>query len=72
MIPNSRLIPLGQLAGRLSELDLTRLVVVYGRGDQQASIAANILLNAGYNQVKVLRGGINSWAAEIDRSQFQY
>ncbi len=72
VIPNSRLIPLGQLAGRLSELDLARLVVVYGRGDQQASIAANILLNAGYNQVKVLRGGVNAWAAEIDRSQFQY
>lgn len=71
-IPNSRLIPLGQLSNKLSELDSRRLIVIYSHEEEQAAAAAMILLNAGYSNVMVLRGGINAWAAAIDPSMYQY
>ena len=72
VIPNSRLLPLSQLSGHLSELDSSRQVILYSRGNDQAAAAAKLLLDSGFTNVKVLQGGINAWAARIDPSLFQY
>jgi adenylyltransferase/sulfurtransferase len=72
VINNSRLIPLGQLAGRLSELDSRRLIVLYSREEKLAAAGAKILLDADYTNVKVLRGGINAWTRQIDPTMYQY
>ena len=71
-IEGSRLIPLGQLSNRLSEVDSRQLIVLYSRENVQAAAAAEILLNAGYSHLRVLRGGINAWAHQIDTSLYQY
>ncbi len=71
-IKNARLIPLGQLSTRLTELDNLRPIVLFSREDQQSAYGAQILLNAGFRDVKVLRGGINAWARQIDKTIFQY
>jgi rhodanese-related sulfurtransferase len=71
-IKNSRLIPLGQLSNRLSELDPQRVIVLYSREDKQSTLGVKILLDAGFSNVKVLRGGINAWSREIDPTLYQY
>ncbi len=71
-IKNSRLIPLSQLSTRLTELDTLRPIVLFSREEELSVRGAQILLSAGFRDVKVLRGGINAWARQVDKSIFQY
>ena len=61
-------IPLGQLAGRLSELDSAQDYVVMCRSGMRSAQALELLTSAGFRRVKNLRGGINAWAREVDSS----
>lgn len=65
-------IPLDDLPERLSELDLTAPIVIFCRNDQRSRLAAQMLQRFGFTRVKVLKGGINAWAQEIDPSVPQY
>lgn len=67
-LEGASLIPLGQLASRLSELDKTQEIVVICQLGRRAATALDILLSAGFNKVKILQGGINAWAQEVDPS----
>lgn len=58
-IPGSAHIPLGQLRERMSELDPGSLVVVYCAVGVRAYNAARILMQNGFEQVKVLEGGLS-------------
>ncbi len=62
------LIPLGQLAGRLSELDSADELVVFCKGGTRSARALELLRSAGFRKVKNLKGGINAWAREVDHS----
>ncbi|MBN2550850.1 MAG: molybdopterin-synthase adenylyltransferase MoeB [Anaerolineales bacterium] len=65
-IPGSTLIPLGQLAARLSELDSAEEMAVFCRAGTRSRRALELLLSAGFCKVKHLKGGINAWAKEVD------
>jgi len=65
-LPNARNIPLGQLAARLSELDSADDMVVFCKGGTRSARALELLVSAGFKKVKNLKGGINSWAKEVD------
>lgn len=67
-LPNAHLIPLGQLASRLSELDTAQEMVVFCKSGTRSTRALELLLSAGFRRVKNLKGGINAWAKEIDPS----
>jgi adenylyltransferase/sulfurtransferase len=67
-IEASTLIPLGQLAGRLSELSSALEVVLVCRAGTRSRRALEIMHNAGFKQVKNLKGGINAWARDVDPS----
>jgi len=67
-LEGARLIPLGQLASRLSELDTTQEMVVFCKAGTRSARALELLLSAGFRKVKNLKGGINAWAAEVDPS----
>ena len=60
------LIPLGQLAARLSELDSAEEMVVFCKGGTRSARALELLASAGFRKVKNLKGGINAWAREVD------
>jgi adenylyltransferase/sulfurtransferase len=60
------LIPLGQLAGRLSELDSAQEMVVFCKSGSRSARALELLVSAGFRKVKNLKGGINAWAREVD------
>jgi adenylyltransferase/sulfurtransferase len=67
-LPDSQLIPLGQLAARLSELDTADELVVFCKGGTRSARALELLVSAGFRKVKNLKGGINAWAREVDPS----
>ncbi len=68
-IPGSVGIPLGQLPGRLDELDRSQTVVVHCKSGYRSSIAASLLQRSGFREVGNLTGGFDAWrAAEGRRS----
>lgn len=71
-LPGESLIPLGQLASRLSELDSVKEMVVFCKGGTRSARALELLVSAGFKKVKNLKGGINAWAREIDPSLPEY
>ncbi|MFM8321087.1 MAG: molybdopterin-synthase adenylyltransferase MoeB [Chloroflexota bacterium] len=71
-IDGAALIPLGQLAQRLSELDSADEIVVFCKAGTRSARALELLLAAGFRKVKNLQGGINAWAAQVDPEQPVY
>jgi sulfur-carrier protein adenylyltransferase/sulfurtransferase len=67
-IEGADLIPLGQLAGRLSELDSAQEIVLFCKSGTRSTRALELLASAGFRRVKNLKGGINAWAKEVDPS----
>jgi molybdopterin/thiamine biosynthesis adenylyltransferase/rhodanese-related sulfurtransferase len=67
-LEGSDLIPLGQLAARLSELDSAEEMVVFCKSGTRSARALELLTSAGFRKIKNLKGGINSWAREVDPS----
>ncbi|MEZ8221302.1 adenylyltransferase and sulfurtransferase [Candidatus Fervidibacteria bacterium JGI MDM2 JNZ-1-D12] len=65
-------IPVDDLPERANELDLTTDIVIFCRNDMRSRLAAQMLKRLGFTRVKVLKGGINAWAQEIDPSVPQY
>ena len=66
------LIPLGQLASRLSELDSAQEMVLFCKSGSRSTRGLELLVSAGFRKVKNLKGGINAWAREVDRSLPEY
>jgi len=67
-LDGSELIPLGQFASRLSELDSAQEIVIYCKSGTRSTRALEILVSAGFKKVKNLKHGINAWALEVDPS----
>jgi glyoxylase-like metal-dependent hydrolase (beta-lactamase superfamily II)/rhodanese-related sulfurtransferase len=63
-ISGSVRIPVGQLPGRLDELDATAPTVVFCAGGYRSSVAASVLREAGFADVSDLIGGFGAWAED--------
>lgn len=68
----ARLIPLGELADRLSELEQVGDIVVHCKGGTRSAKALRQLQAAGFTRVWNLKGGILAWADEVDPSVPKY
>jgi rhodanese-related sulfurtransferase/rubrerythrin len=64
-MPGSRLIPVGELHQRLDELDRTKPAIVYCRAGVRGANAAGVLLNAGFDDVWNMSGGILAWEGTV-------
>lgn len=64
--PDAKLIPLGQLSSRLSEIATykDKPIVVMCRSGRRSAQAVSLLKEAGYTQVSNVKGGIQSWESE--------
>ena len=71
-LPGCVLIPSGELARRLNELDRTMPIVVYCRTGGRSARAATLLRRHGFAEVSNLNGGILAWADQVDRSMPRY
>jgi len=67
-LEGSELIPLGQFAARLNELDSAEELVIFCKAGTRSTRALEILASAGFKKVKNLKGGINAWAIDVDPS----
>jgi hydroxyacylglutathione hydrolase len=54
-------IPVGQLNGRLDELDPHAPTVVFCAGGYRSSVAASLLRQAGFDDVSDIVGGYGAW-----------
>ena len=71
-LPGEQLIPLGQLASRLPELNCAEEIVLFCRTGTRSRRALELLVSAGFRKVKNLKGGINAWAREVDPKVPEY
>lgn len=71
-LPGALNIPFGQLAGRLDEISRDQEIILLCRSGVRSARAVGILLSAGFQQVKNLKGGLNAWARIVDPDMFQY
>jgi rhodanese-related sulfurtransferase len=62
-VPGTTLIPLGELQSRVSELPKDKEIVVICRSGNRSQQGRDILLNAGFDQVTSVAGGVNAWKA---------
>ena len=67
-IPNAITIPVGQLPGRLGELDATKPTVVYCAGGYRSSVAASLLRQNGFADVSDILGGYGAWDEAIQNA----
>jgi molybdopterin/thiamine biosynthesis adenylyltransferase/rhodanese-related sulfurtransferase/molybdopterin converting factor small subunit len=65
-IPGAQLIPLGQLAGRLSELDKNADVVAHCKTGGRSQKAVDLLKQNGFQHVRNMTGGILAWSDKVD------
>ena len=47
-------------------------LVLYCKGQSKSAAAFRRLRELGFTKVKVLRGGIDAWAAEVDKGMTRY
>ena len=62
-LPNALNLPVGTLPGRLKEIEVSdeQPIVLVCRTDKRSAKAAIILHEAGFRDVRVLRGGMERW-----------
>ena len=71
-IPDSTLIPLGDLPQRLTELEGRDDMVVHCKSGVRSAKAVKLLREAGFSKAKNLRGGILAWIDRVDPSLPKY
>jgi len=71
-IPGSKLIPLGQLPSRMSELDSADEIILQCKSGARSARALRLLQEAGFSKLANVEGGITAWAEQIDPSVPKY
>ncbi|MEJ7847299.1 MAG: molybdopterin-synthase adenylyltransferase MoeB [Pyrinomonadaceae bacterium] len=72
-IPNTKLIPLGQIIARSQEIDPEHTAVIHCKGGVRSAKAIESLRETGYKGRLVnLKGGIGAWSDEVDPSVPRY
>jgi molybdopterin/thiamine biosynthesis adenylyltransferase/rhodanese-related sulfurtransferase len=71
-IPSAKLLPLGQLPSRMSELDSADEIVLLCKNGARSARALHMLREAGFAKLANVRGGIEAWAEQVDPSVPKY
>lgn len=71
-LPDAILIPMGELAARVAELDRDAETVVICHHGVRSFHAARFLETAGFRDVVNLSGGVAAWADEVDPAMARY
>jgi sulfur-carrier protein adenylyltransferase/sulfurtransferase len=71
-LPGAESIPFHRLPEQMSRLDPNQELVVFCHIGLLSTYAVRILQEAGFQNVKNLRGGINAWAKEVDPQVLRY
>ena len=71
-IDGAKLIPLGQIAERVNELQRERSIVVHCHSGRRSAEAVRLLQQRGFANVYNLEGGIDAWSEQIDSNVPKY
>ena len=71
-IEGAKLVPLGDLPNRVSELDSADEIVAYCHTGMRSARATDFLRGIGYKKVRNLEGGVEAWSTEVDPSLPRY
>jgi molybdopterin/thiamine biosynthesis adenylyltransferase/rhodanese-related sulfurtransferase len=71
-IDGAKLIPLGEIADRVSELQRERPIVIHCHSGQRSAEAVRLLQQRGFANVYNLEGGIDAWSDQIDPNVPKY
>jgi adenylyltransferase/sulfurtransferase len=71
-LPGARHIPLGDVPQRMNELDTADDIVVYCHHGMRSAKAIGFLKKMGFEKLKTLAGGNDSWAANVDQDMPRY
>ncbi len=71
-LPEAKLFPKSEMAGRIHELDSAREYLVYCHHGIRSKDALEFLKQSGFKKVKHLAGGIHAWATDVDPSMPTY
>ena len=72
-IPNTKLIPLGEIVNRVNEIDANRTAIFHCKGGVRSAKAIENLKNAGFTGRLInLKGGITAWSDEVDATVAKY
>ncbi|GAB3810513.1 adenylyltransferase/sulfurtransferase MoeZ [Tessaracoccus terricola] len=71
-IDGARLLPLGRFISGDVELDADRPVIIHCRTDVRSRQARDLLVAAGHPSVRVVRGGVLAWVAEVEPDKATY
>jgi molybdopterin/thiamine biosynthesis adenylyltransferase/rhodanese-related sulfurtransferase len=71
-LPNTTLIPLGQVVSRLNELNPDEEIVVHCKMGARSAKAVDQMRKSGFRKVKNLKGGIDLWAQNVDPNMPRY
>lgn len=72
-IPNTKLIPLGEVVKRAKEIDQSRTAIIHCKAGGRSAKAIAALQENGYKgKLLNLKGGITAWSDEVDASVPKY
>lgn len=71
-IPGSRLIPMGQLAQRIHELDSAREIYLLCKSGVRSAKCWKFLHDSGFRKIKNVAEGIDAWSDRIDSNVPRY
>ena len=71
-IQGARLIPLGEFAKHVSEFDPQADIVIHCKSGMRSAKACGVLRNAGFTNVRNMKGGILAWSQHVDPSVPKY
>jgi molybdopterin/thiamine biosynthesis adenylyltransferase/rhodanese-related sulfurtransferase len=71
-IDGAKLIPLGEIAERVNELQRERPIVVHCHSGRRSAEAVRLLQQRGFANVYNLEGGIDAWSDQIDSNVPKY
>jgi adenylyltransferase/sulfurtransferase len=65
-------IPMGELEGRVAELDIRSEIVVYCHHGERSIDGCLVLWEQGFRKVRSLTGGIEAWSELVDPTVPRY
>jgi adenylyltransferase/sulfurtransferase len=71
-IDGAKLIPVGELPSRMSELDSADDIVIHCKSGMRSAKAVRLLQEAGFAKLHNVEGGILAWAEQVDPSVPKY
>ena len=71
-IEGSKLVPMGEFAGRLAELPRDRPLVIVCHHGNRSGVVADYLIRTGFRDVWNLAGGVEAWATDVDQAMPRY